>query len=712
MLAFWDGGEGFIRGHTQGASGGANEFAMNDLLRYCEKGGLVVSGAMRVPEDPSEYKHPAVYGAVGCSRLRCTRCGEWVRHQAGVSCKDDARAHLDELFVVEDWRRLPYVATSERSFLWERLDVCRCSAWLELSAHPMEDPEFDPMRDPVLPWRCAGHPAPELPLEVNGEVVGEGTNWRDLISKIRMGWAPVRLGNGDREGPAVWLCWLYSYLQGLPDADALSAAAGDLLATDDPRLRGIILFFFAAFPHAVGFEKVLRSAEAGSPAAREMGLKAWAWMEKAAEKFSEVYKALGESDCLSKIEAILKAAGEQAWAAKMVGAVNVKEPKGREDVKRILTEPGALLSEMMVHLDGFGRDVMGPLSLTNPEEEVREVFQAVDEAHDAMVARLQELLREDLGEGYSEFVKEGGVKESVAKLDLEFVLDARRRFLEDWKNKAMSDKGEREKLKKKVAGRSKDITMGSFKEAMDWKTGTGGWNWKEKRGVGGLDFEGCKRRVLSVDFRDEDVLRKVADATGLEGARSRPVDDLGADLISRWTDPSRPPPWWIEKEGDIPWYHAQEVKEAEVKQDVTFGKYSKEHYVQKLKSGTVDTISLLVGPKANRLNPDHVWVKYARALNMPLRSGVSGTTNRLLNTGTALGMSPVEVRLPVLGHLLKVEAHSYHEIMSAAATHGAPYTPGDYKSLAPLKWEGELVTLWERAEKKIKGDGKVGGTFV
>jgi len=105
------------------------------------------------------------------------------------------------------------------------------------------------------------------------------------------------------------------------------------------------------------------------------------------------------------------------------------------------------------------------------------------------------------------------------------------------------------------------------------------------------------------------------------------------------------------------------------------------------------------------------WIEYVRALNMPLRSGISGTTNRLINTGKSLGMTAVEVRLPVLGHLLEVEAHTYHEVMSAAATQGAPYTEGDYKKLAPLSWEGELKALWEKAEKKIRGGGGVGGTF-
>ena len=105
------------------------------------------------------------------------------------------------------------------------------------------------------------------------------------------------------------------------------------------------------------------------------------------------------------------------------------------------------------------------------------------------------------------------------------------------------------------------------------------------------------------------------------------------------------------------------------------------------------------------MNPDHEWIEVAKALNMPLTAGISGTTARLMNVGEGLGAAPLNrVRLMVLGHLLPIGAHSFHEIMSAARSFdGCTYTDGNYKNIAPLTWDGELKPLWEKAEKKVGG---------
>lgn len=413
---------------------------------------------------------------------------------------------------------------------------------------------------------------------------------------------------------------------------------------------------------------------------------------------------------------MMKAAGEDAWKKKMGGAVKYSE-REKDTVKKILTEPGSSLSEMMVHLDGFGRDVMGSLGMSQDKSsEVEEVFKVVDEALPSMVRRLDELLREDLGEErYEEFARQGGVRAALQDLDVDFVLKARDAYRAKWRDtERIPDEEKRKKakegLRKDIAGRSDDITMGAFKKGMDWKTGTGGWDWDKRQGVGGKDFDGCKKRVLDVDFKDEGLLRDVAARMGIRDAATRDRREVGQELVSMWTNPSGPPPWYFGEK--TPSYHTRKVSKEELAGDPVFGKHSREHFIKEMRRLAQPAIDLLVGPMANRLDPEHAWVQYVRALNMPLRSGISGTTNRLLNTGKALGMTPVEVRLPVLGHLLKVEAHSYHEIMSAAATHGAPYTPGDYKNLAPLKWEGELQRLWEEAEKKVASGGKVQGKFV
>ena len=85
------------------------------------------------------------------------------------------------------------------------------------------------------------------------------------------------------------------------------------------------------------------------------------------------------------------------------------------------------------------------------------------------------------------------------------------------------------------------------------------------------------------------------------------------------------------------------------------------------------------------------WYKQIHdKLGMPVVAGPSGTTDRLFDTFKWLKVSspPADFRLALLGWMLTSQDHSFHEIMSMAATKGVnlPYVPGPaaYHSVAPL----------------------------
>lgn len=95
----------------------------------------------------------------------------------------------------------------------------------------------------------------------------------------------------------------------------------------------------------------------------------------------------------------------------------------------------------------------------------------------------------------------------------------------------------------------------------------------------------------------------------------------------------------------------------------------------------------------------HPWIEAARSMSMPLKSGISGTTSRAMQAAEYLKISApaTHVRMACLGFLLPINAHSYHEVMAAASGYaGWAYTPGDYRSIAPM---GE-------AEVRKAGGGK------
>ena len=104
------------------------------------------------------------------------------------------------------------------------------------------------------------------------------------------------------------------------------------------------------------------------------------------------------------------------------------------------------------------------------------------------------------------------------------------------------------------------------------------------------------------------------------------------------------------------------------------------------------------GGLANLVNEENAWIKRARELSMPITAGISGTTHRFMNLARMLGVSDLShARLCMLGFLIPINAHSFHEIMSAAKGFCA-YEPGRYDKVRPLT-RAELERLAGGPEK-------------
>ena len=96
-----------------------------------------------------------------------------------------------------------------------------------------------------------------------------------------------------------------------------------------------------------------------------------------------------------------------------------------------------------------------------------------------------------------------------------------------------------------------------------------------------------------------------------------------------------------------------------------------------------DVLPFLEGFTANMVDENNDWIKAAHELEMPLRAGISGTTNRFMMLASQLGANLPGSRLAMMGHLIPTNAHSFHEIMVAAQGH-VPYSQGKYVPMAPL----------------------------
>lgn len=237
------------------------------LDRVCADRGLLVDGDTRLASDPCEYYDKAVRALVGCSRLRCASCGAWVRGgPPGLTIRDGASIDAAALYAAADWAALPAFEVHAPALKNEsrvRFYACKCSRW-EAGRVDAIDNDHDSESDPDLPWSCAGHPLPELPLTLGDLAISSAPDWAAVVRKVLGGTCPRALGlrhdNGD--GPSVWLGWLYAYLRGSPAADSLGKAIADRVADPSPLVTGRVLFFFARFPGAKGVERIVERAEA------------------------------------------------------------------------------------------------------------------------------------------------------------------------------------------------------------------------------------------------------------------------------------------------------------------------------------------------------------------------------------------------------------------------------------------------------------------
>ena len=232
--------------------------------RVCEARGLLVDGDTRLLTDPCEYFQEGVWIQVGCGRLRCSNCESWVRSgPPGLGPKINESFDVRVLYAATDWSALPFIVERSSLHARMRLYACKCNYWEATTVDPLEN-DHDHDSDPNLPWSCAGHPVPQLPIALTDFTIDAQTDAADLVTRILNGSCPRPLERKDALGPepAIWLAWLYVYLKGLPLADKLSSAIADRLEDAEPLVVGRVLYFFAKFPRAAGIEKLVARAEA------------------------------------------------------------------------------------------------------------------------------------------------------------------------------------------------------------------------------------------------------------------------------------------------------------------------------------------------------------------------------------------------------------------------------------------------------------------
>ncbi len=93
-----------------------------------------------------------------------------------------------------------------------------------------------------------------------------------------------------------------------------------------------------------------------------------------------------------------------------------------------------------------------------------------------------------------------------------------------------------------------------------------------------------------------------------------------------------------------------------------------------------ENFNYIEGKLENIVDPKNAWIKDANEAQAPLKAGISGTTARFVGTARLLGGSVDGAVTAMLGHLQKIEAHSFWEIVDAA---GIGAGAGKYVPFSP-----------------------------
>ncbi len=214
-------------------------------LFLCDQGGRLSGADWPVPTDPAERDHPGDPSPVPCSRLGCPRCGAEVRHRDGVQRADGVEITPPVLWErIADGGAHPALEGHRPS----RLYACRCMSWREGLSRSLDDPDRDLLDEAPPPWRCAGHPSPSSPVQVDGFYLLVGQE-AAVVSRIRDAlWTPETVSARLREQPSLWLCRLIARTDGLPEGAALRSTVLAGLAVGGEEGAGVAAEVFAWFP--------------------------------------------------------------------------------------------------------------------------------------------------------------------------------------------------------------------------------------------------------------------------------------------------------------------------------------------------------------------------------------------------------------------------------------------------------------------------------
>lgn len=143
-----------------------------------------------------------------------------------------------------------------------RIYYCDCQYWGVASPITLDPLDADLADQGLeLPWRCAGHPAPQPGDQLGGLDIAQLCADPDAVRRLALG--EIAMADSPRIAakPGIDLRRLYNVVASQEQADVISLRVADLLDAPEPLARVNALGFFFFFPRAAGAERLLAVAQ-------------------------------------------------------------------------------------------------------------------------------------------------------------------------------------------------------------------------------------------------------------------------------------------------------------------------------------------------------------------------------------------------------------------------------------------------------------------
>ncbi|MFZ5476150.1 MAG: eCIS core domain-containing protein [Myxococcota bacterium] len=389
---------------------------------------------------------------------------------------------------------------------------------------------------------------------------------------------------------------------------------------------------------------------------KHMCRKAWAYMEAKAEELSGP-----TGDVKKELEAIVKKTGEDLEApGRFIGQVG----KNMKKIKEVFLGDGNL-EEQTTHLVGFHLAVFGKDVLAMPKGKLTKILERL-RAHKVKV--------EEVMAQRATLLKDA---------DMEGKGTDDERPSQEWQDKKM---------------KTSAVLSKPGEDNVDM----------QKENKGGMDFKLAPSRI---DKLDDDRLRAFARMMGLkyvtQKKRETLIEELNAipnpkmagkdlkkdgDMLMTLEGEKHPGAWTTRKRQTINTAGSKGTKTEQDEAAKQNPYYMSSRQSQGVSPMGKEFLPTIDGDLANILWEFDPFIELSKEMSMPLRAGASGNTERFCQMAEWFTLDVASTRLAMMGHLLPIQAHSYHEIMTAAAGHGGlTYKRGDYTKIEPLpdSWEQE-----------------------